>query len=108
MTEKIEHSKRESKLELDLKARKALLHLLEGEAKMYEKDMPNLNVGDICSGDCLSKRGYSRIGMNRMYLKERRLEGDAYMIFRAIREVENRTITAVPTHPFYELEAIEF
>lgn len=107
MTEKTERQTKESKLELDLKARGALLHLLSGEAAMYEKEMPNLNLGDVCGGNYLLCREYQRAGRDRLFKKEKRKEGEAYLIFRAIREVESQTITAAPNHPFYELEAIE-
>lgn len=91
---------RENALELDAKAKKALLHVLAGDAKMYESEMPNVQIGAVCSGSYLIERGYQRVGQNRMFKRE----GNKYFCFLAVREVENQTVTAVPLHPFYELE----
>jgi hypothetical protein len=105
-TEKQTHQKPIERRILDnKKEREVLLKLLEGDSIGFEKmlqDGEELPLGAVCRGPFLLERGYTPVGQNRLFGMEK---SGGHYLFVAVREVESKTVTAMPNHPVYELEA---
>jgi len=100
----MQHSQTQT-LPHDSAERRDLLAKLGHQASISEPLMPNVEVGAICGGDYLLSRGYNVIGQHWLYKREMPLGGHAgVFMFKSIAQVENHSVTAVPVHPYYELE----
>ncbi len=84
-----------------------LVNALEKDAKSYEAAMPSVPIGALCTGNFLLRRGYNFLGRERMYQREKAGNKKNIYIFLAVPQVMHETVTAVPLHPIYELEAID-
>ncbi len=85
----------------DSDERASLLAILREKSVVYERQMPNVEAGAICSGVFLAKRGYAVLG--QYWLRKKESNGEMYL-FRALPQIKETNVTASPLHPFYELE----